>query len=62
MMVICHEMCTIYPTPSYIFARPLQVNWMKGDATNMKTVEEALKDSDAAVHAIGELHCTIVAC
>ena len=28
---------------------------MKGDATNMKTVEEALKDSDAAVHAIGEL-------
>ena len=28
---------------------------MKGDATNIKTVEGALKDSDAAVHAIGML-------
>ena len=50
-------MCTnaCYKLKLNIFARPLQVNWMKGDATNMKTVEEALKDSDAAVHAIGEL-------
>ena len=29
---------------------------MKGDATNIKTVEGALKDSDAAVHAIGMLY------
>lgn len=31
----------------------MQVKWVEGDATNMKTVESALKDSDAAVHAIG---------
>ena len=30
-----------------------RVNWVKGDATDMKTVEKVLKDSDAAVHAIG---------
>jgi UDP-glucose 4-epimerase len=29
------------------------VNWVKGDATDGKVVEKALKDSDAAVHAIG---------
>lgn len=32
-----------------------QVNWVQGDATNIKTVEAALKDSDAAVHSIGLL-------
>lgn len=32
-----------------------QVNWVQGDATNVKTVEKVLKDSDAAVHAIGLL-------
>jgi hypothetical protein len=32
-----------------------KVNWVQGDATEMKTVEKALKDSDAAVHAIGML-------
>jgi len=32
-----------------------KVNWVQGDATNIKTVEEVLKDSDAAVHAIGLL-------
>ena len=26
---------------------------MQGDATDVKTVEEALKDADACVHAIG---------
>ena len=30
-----------------------QVNWVKGDATDIKTCQEVLKDSDAAVHAIG---------
>ena len=30
-----------------------KVTWVQGDATEMKTVEKALKDSDAAVHAIG---------
>jgi hypothetical protein len=30
-----------------------QVNWIEGDATDMKTVDMALKDADAAVHAIG---------
>ena len=33
------------------------MNWVQGDATNIKTVEEVLKDSDAAVHAIGMLKC-----
>lgn len=33
---------------------PLKVKWVKGDATDAKTVEELLKDSDAAVHAIGK--------
>jgi nucleoside-diphosphate-sugar epimerase len=32
-----------------------QVKWISGDATNIKTVESLLKDSDAAVHAIGLL-------
>src|SRR5210317_129653 len=32
-----------------------QVNWVSGDATDMKTVEGLLKDSDAAVHCIGLL-------
>mmetsp|Transcript_32411 Transcript_32411/g.64243 ORF Transcript_32411/g.64243 Transcript_32411/m.64243 type:complete len:286 (-) Transcript_32411:323-1180(-) len=32
-----------------------RVKWVKGDATDAKTVEEFLKDSDAAVHAIGLL-------
>lgn len=32
-----------------------QVKWVQGDATNIKTVEQLLKDSDAAVHAIGLL-------
>lgn len=32
-----------------------QVNWVQGDATNLKTVTQVLKDSDAAVHAIGLL-------
>lgn len=32
-----------------------QVNWVQGDATNAKTVDQVLKDSDAAVHAIGLL-------
>lgn len=32
-----------------------RVNWVRGDATNIKAVESALKDSDAAVHAIGLL-------
>lgn len=32
-----------------------KVNWVQGDATDMKTVEKVLKDSDAAVHAIGLL-------
>lgn len=32
-----------------------EVNWVKGDATNSKTVDSALKDADAAVHAIGLL-------
>ena len=30
-----------------------QINWVKGDATDIKTCQEVLKDSDAAVHAIG---------
>ena len=30
-----------------------RVNWVKGDATDYKVVEKVLKDSDAAVHAIG---------
>lgn len=30
-----------------------QVNWIQGDATDGKVVERVLKDSDAAVHAIG---------
>lgn len=30
-----------------------KVTWVQGDATDMKTVAKALKDSDAAVHAIG---------
>lgn len=29
------------------------VNWVRGDATDGKVVERVLKDSDAAVHAIG---------
>jgi len=29
------------------------VNWVQGDATDGKVVERVLKDSDAAVHAIG---------
>jgi len=32
-----------------------QVNWVSGDATDMKTVEGLLKYSDAAVHCIGLL-------
>lgn len=32
-----------------------QVNWVSGDATDMKTVEGLLKESDAAVHCIGLL-------
>ncbi|EED88298.1 predicted protein [Thalassiosira pseudonana CCMP1335] len=32
-----------------------QVNWVQGDATNVKLVEDVLKDADAAVHAIGLL-------
>lgn len=32
-----------------------QVNWVQGDATDVKTVDSLLKDSDAAVHAIGLL-------
>lgn len=32
-----------------------QVIWVSGDATDMKTVEGLLKDSDAAVHCIGLL-------
>lgn len=32
-----------------------QVTWMKGDATDSKTVEAIIKDSDAAVHTIGLL-------
>jgi len=32
-----------------------QVNWVQGDATDLKTVNHVLKDSDAAVHAIGLL-------
>jgi hypothetical protein len=31
----------------------IKVTWVQGDATEMKTVENALKNSDAAVHAIG---------
>jgi nucleoside-diphosphate-sugar epimerase len=34
-----------------------QVNWIQGDATDSKVVEKVLKDSDAAVHAIGT--CTL---
>ena len=33
--------------------RSAQVNWVKGDATDAKTVERVLEDADAAVHAIG---------
>jgi len=32
-----------------------QVTWMKGDATDVKTVDAIINDSDAAVHAIGLL-------
>ena len=32
-----------------------QVNWVKGDATDAKLVDDLIKDSDAAVHAIGLL-------
>lgn len=32
-----------------------EVNWVQGDATDLKTVNQVLKDSDAAVHAIGLL-------
>jgi len=32
-----------------------QVNWVQGDATDAKTVDQVLKNSDAAVHAIGLL-------
>ena len=32
-----------------------QVNWVSGDATDIKTVEGLLKESDAAVHCIGLL-------
>ncbi len=32
-----------------------QVSWVSGDATDIKTVESLIKDSDAAVHAIGLL-------
>ena len=36
------------------------MNWVQGDATNIKTVEDVLKNSDAAVHAIGTfLSCKI---
>jgi nucleoside-diphosphate-sugar epimerase len=38
-----------------IFMNKWQVNWVQGDATDTKTVERVLKDSDAAVHAIGLL-------
>ncbi len=31
------------------------MNWVQGDATDARTVERVLKDSDAAVHAIGLL-------
>jgi len=31
-----------------------RVKWVKGDATDAKTVEELLNNSDAAVHAIGK--------
>lgn len=30
-----------------------KVNWVEGDATDITTVEKALKNADAAVHAIG---------
>jgi uncharacterized protein YbjT (DUF2867 family) len=36
-----------------------QVAWVQGDATDIKTVEKALKDADAAVHAIGLLFLSI---
>eukprot|EP00804_Cyclotella_cryptica_P030232 CCRYP_017111-RA/>CCRYP_017111-RA protein AED:0.35 eAED:0.35 QI:139/1/1/1/1/1/4/32/291 len=32
-----------------------QVNWVQGDATDIKVVEDSIKDADAAVHAIGLL-------
>jgi len=32
-----------------------QVNWVQGDATDIRTVDQALKDADACVHAIGLL-------
>ena len=32
-----------------------QVSWVSGDATDAKTVDNLIKDSDAAVHAIGLL-------
>jgi len=35
-----------------------QVNWIQGDATDSKVVEKVLKDSDAAVHAIGRYTAT----
>ena len=46
-------------TTSFVFLRvaaiprSAQVNWVKGDATDAKTVERVLEDTDAAVHAIG---------
>lgn len=30
------------------------MNWVQGDATDCKVVDELLKDADAAVHAIGK--------
>jgi Trk K+ transport system NAD-binding subunit len=30
------------------------VNWVQGDATDSKVVDDLLKDADAAVHAIGK--------
>ena len=35
------------------FSYNSKVNWVQGDATDSKVVEDVLKDSDAAVHAIG---------
>ena len=40
--------------------RSAQVNWVKGDATDAKTVERVLEDADAAVHAIGTFPTIVV--
>lgn len=49
LSVHAYLMSITITTCVYLF----QVNWVQGDATELKTVEKALKDSDAAVHAIG---------